>query len=100
MAILERRIQKVVVKEAEYRAWEQEWEVIEKRLGGFPPKRHYGLISGSDDFGTMVWERDWESFAAMDAAYTKLFDDSEGASLADSASATVSGERIEYYWAW
>ena len=100
MAILERRIQKVSKPEAEYREWEKKWEAIEKRLGGFPTKKHYFLISGSDDSGTMVWEREWASMAATEAAYDKMFADPEAQALGDAAASMVGSERMEYYFVW
>ena len=97
MAIQERRVQKGVKEEKAYLEWEQKWETIEKRLGGFPTKRHYSLISGSDDSGTVVWEREWDNFAAMEAGYGKLWADPEAQRLGASAAGIYSGERIEYY---
>ena len=97
MAILERRIQKIISSGTEYNEWEKKWEVIEQRIGGFSAKRHYFLISGSDDLGTMVWEREWESFAAIEAAYGKLTQDSEMAGLMNNSGKIVGSERIEYY---
>ena len=97
MRILERRVQFKVKDEAAYREWEQAWEAIESRLGGFPPKRHYYLISGSDYLGTRVWEREWPNFAAMDAAYDTMSTDGESQKRGGSASEIYEGERIEYY---
>lgn len=97
MAILERRVQHKIKNQNAYREWEKTWEGIESRLGGFPPKRHYFLIAGPEDVGTMVWEREWESFAVMDAAYERLFADSEGQSLGERASEIYDGERMELY---
>ena len=97
MAIQERRVQKGVKEQSAYLEWEQKWEAVEKRLGGFPTKRHYWLISGSDDSGTMVWEREWDNFAGMEAGYDKLWADPEAQSLGASAANIYSGERIEYY---
>jgi hypothetical protein len=97
MAILERHIQLKVKSEQRYREWEKTWEDIETRLGGFPPKRHYFLISGSDPMGTMVWEREWTSFAAMEAAYDTMFADEEARHLGDSFGELYEGERVEYY---
>ena len=51
MAIQERHVQKGVKEENAYREWEQKWEALEKRIGGFPAKRHYSLMSGSEDIG-------------------------------------------------
>ena len=97
MPILERRVQLRIKSENTYRDWEKTWEGVEGRLGGFPPKRHYFLIAGSDDSGTMVWEREWESFAVMEAAYDRLFADSEAEHLGQRAQEIYDGERIEYY---
>jgi hypothetical protein len=98
MAILERRVQLKVRNEQQYNEWEAKWAALEARLGGFPPKRHYYLISGSEAVGTMVWERDWASFAAMEAAYDRMFQDGEAESLGSSAPALIESERIEYYF--
>ena len=98
MAYLERRVQKGIKDHKAYEEWEQKWETIEQRLGGFPAKRHYGLISGREDFGTVVWERDWPTMAAMEAAYDKSNVDSEANSLGSTASSLYNSERIEYYW--
>jgi hypothetical protein len=68
-----------------------------RAVWGVPPKRHYVLIAGSEDFGTMVWQREWESFAVMEAAYDRMFADSEAQQLGQRAQEIYDGERIEYY---
>lgn len=98
MAILERRVQFGTKNEAAYREWEKTWEAIESRLGGFPPKRHYWLMSGAEKSGTVVWEREWENFAAMEAAYDKMMSDDESNQLGNTAETINDGERIEYYF--
>jgi hypothetical protein len=98
MAILERRVQLKVRNEKEYQEWEAKWKQLETRLGGFPPKRHYYLIAGSEAMGTVVWERDWASFAVMEAAYDRMFQDAEAESLGAAATDTYESERIEYYF--
>jgi hypothetical protein len=97
MSILERRVQFKVKGGQAYREWEKTWEAIETRMGGFPPKRHYFLLSGSDPMGTMVWEREWESFAVMEAAYDTLFTDAESQRLGETFGELYEGERVEYY---
>jgi len=97
MAILERHVQKVP-HAAAYWAQEEKWAAVEQRLGGFVPKRYYTLISGSEDIGTVVWEREWESFTALEAAYDKLFSDSEGQLLGESSAEFTGGERVEFYF--
>jgi ABC-type Fe3+-hydroxamate transport system substrate-binding protein len=94
MAWLERRVQVLEKGGREaYEEWEKKWEAIEARLGGFPKKKHYLAVAGPYDMNTVVWEREWESFAVMEAAYDRLFEDPE--QVGDS---TVVSERIEYYW--
>lgn len=63
-----------------YWSKEKKWETLETRLGGFPTKRHYRPISNRQT--TIVWERDWESFAAMETAYEKQGADPEAQELA------------------
>jgi hypothetical protein len=98
MAILERRVQFKVKSESKYQEWEKVWEDVEARLGGFPPKRHYYLMAGSEVAGTTVWEREWESLAVMEAAYDGMFTDSEAQGLGHRAQEIYDGERIEYYF--
>jgi hypothetical protein len=99
MKMLERRVQQLNPALAEsYKAWEQKWAELEARLGGFPPKRHYSLWSGADLSGTMVWEREWESFAVMEREYTRMFGDPESQKLTGQPG-PVASERIEYYFA-
>ena len=100
MAYLERHVQ-TGVKEKEYREWEKKWEAVEKRLGGFQPKRHYQPLFGAESSGTMVWERDWDNLAAFEAAYTKFDDDPQAVGLfAEHPSIVTGGERTELYWVW
>ena len=69
--ILERLIQKIYPDK-----WEELHE-IDKRYNaaesplGFPPKKRYQSIASSYDNDTLIVEREWESFAAMEAAYEK-----------------------------
>jgi len=70
MRIIERRTQEV-----ERGGWDAYWEVekqfdaIEARAGGFPAKRYYHTMEKYTT--TIVWEREWESFATMEATYAK-----------------------------
>lgn len=87
MKVLERQVQKVKRgKVSAYFEWEKHWAEIESRVGGFPTKRYYQVISGGDDLTNVVWERDWDSLAAAEAAYEK--------SLADPRASELMGESI------
>jgi len=73
---------------ATYVAKEKMHEAVEKRLGGFSTKRHWWSFSNWS--GTaVVWEREWESSAAMEAAYEKSFGDPEVKALDEVPSAIV-----------
>jgi hypothetical protein len=100
MAILERHVQFKIKNEQTYREWEKSWEDLEARIGGFPAKRHYWLLSGGELQGTMVWEREWESLAVMEAAYTKTMGNEEAERLSSSYSDLYEGERVEVYFVW
>jgi hypothetical protein len=98
MAIVERHVQFGIKNQATYKKWEQGWAEVESRLGGFPPKRHLSLLSGVDNVGTMVWEREWESMAVMEAAGERLFSDPQVQKLLAKYDTILDGERIEYYF--
>ena len=73
---------------ATYVAKEKMHEAVEKRLGGFSTKRHFRPISNWNNT-VVVWEREWDSFAAMEAAYEKSGGDPETMALQDVPSAIV-----------
>lgn len=100
MAILERHVQFKVKNEGTYREWEKSWEELEGRLGGFPAKRHYWLMSGAEAQGTLVWEREWENLATMEAAYDNMFHDAEAERLASTGPEILENERVEVYFVW
>ena len=76
---------------------ERQFQEAEDRLGGFPPKRYYYLVSGRDTTGTMTHDREWENFSAMEAAYDRLFQEPGISTLAESSSAVGNTERTEFY---
>jgi hypothetical protein len=98
MAVLERHIQTVRCGPAAYWEREKQFLAAEARVGGFPSKRYYNLLAGSDDSGTTVWEREWESFAVMEAAYNALFLEPGIQELGDGAPESGITERTEFYW--
>jgi hypothetical protein len=96
--IMERRISKVKTgKWNEVLAEEKKWDAVESRLGGFPPKRRYQPLAGAESFYTFVWERDWESFAAAEAAYNRLGDDPEAKNLGEHNATLVEEGRMEFF---
>jgi hypothetical protein len=97
MAVLHRNIQHVYPDK-----W-VELEEIEKKITaaeakcGFPPKKRYALMSGSDLYETLVIEYEWESLAALETAYEKLFADPDMLNLAPKYNMVIKDTRIEYY---
>ena len=71
-------------------AREGKYEAAERRLGGFPAKRHTRPLATFDT--TVVWERDWESLAAMEAAYEKEDPDTQELNKLPSGIANVHTE--------
>jgi hypothetical protein len=51
------------------------FDAAEEKMGGVPKKRRYLLMYGGLAQGTMVWEREWEGMAAIDAYAAKAATD-------------------------
>jgi len=96
MRVLERHTQTLEKGGWEtYVAKEKMHEALEKRLGGFPTKRHFRPVSNLSG-RIVVWGREWDSFAAMEAAYEKSMGDPETQALADVPSAIID-DSLELY---
>ncbi|MCX5985976.1 MAG: hypothetical protein NTX54_05620 [Chloroflexi bacterium] len=54
-------------------------------------------MSGSDNSGTITWERTWESLASMEAAYGKTWNLPEVKALLAKHRSVLVGERTELY---
>jgi hypothetical protein len=63
-------------KWAELEAIDKKFNVVEARLG-FPAKKRYQLISGSDELNTLIIETQWPSMAVMESTYEKAMADPE-----------------------
>ena len=97
MKVMERRTQTLEKDKWDaYWAVEERYAALEKRLGGFPPKRHYRPMININT--TVIWERDWESLAAMEAAYTKMGTDTETREINALPTGKIS-ESIELFFA-
>jgi hypothetical protein len=95
MKIIERHVQKLGSNQWQaYQEREQKFAAIEERAGSYPRKRYCGTMIGND-LGTIVWEREWESMAAMEAAYEGL---RAAPDFQDAARMPgIESERIELY---
>ncbi len=96
MRVLERRIQ-VLERGGQdaYKAKEKQWQALEERLGNFPSKRHCVPLSNQSGT-TLIWEREWDSLAAMEDAYTRLGSDPESKQLS-SVPSMVLDDQMEIY---
>jgi hypothetical protein len=98
MAILERLSFRVINDQWDsVMAQEKEWEALESKIGGFPMKRRFRAYTGSLSTEIFVFEREWESMAAYEAAYHRLFAMPEVKPLAAAAQTTKADQRIEFY---
>ena len=89
MKIKERLTQKIYPDKWEaLEALDQKYNQIES-AAGFPPKTRYQLMLSSKSINTLVVEREWESLAAMEAAYEKMFANPEWHALNAEGSAVI-----------
>jgi hypothetical protein len=96
VTILERQIQRI--RPGKWEALEEidkKNTVIEERHG-YPPKTRYSYLSGEYDWNTLVIEREWESFAAAEAAVTKFQEDPESKELNEPIDEIVESIRMEF----
>jgi hypothetical protein len=97
MVVVERLIQQVRPdKWAELEALDKKYNPIESRCG-FPAKRRYRCFMGGDNINTLIIERQWESFAAMEAAYEKALADPEWQALGAEGTSSIESDRHELY---
>jgi hypothetical protein len=97
MMIIQRMIQQInPSKWAELDALDQKYDAAEARLG-YPPKRRYRCLVGGHNTNTLIIEREWESMAALEAAYTKAFVDPDHQALNEEAVSIIMSNQIELY---
>lgn len=100
MKVIERRIQKVRDgKRDQVMALEHRFEEAEAAYNA-PAKRRYLCIGGPYDLDTMIWEREWPSLAAMEAAYEQFFSNAALVALSAEADAVFADGRNELYTVW
>jgi hypothetical protein len=97
MIAIERMIQKVRPgKWAELEEIDKKYDAVESRLG-YPPKKRYPCAMGGHDHNTLIVERQWDSLAAMEAAYEKAFADPELQALNEEVTSIVKSTQMEVY---
>lgn len=97
MKILEQQIQKIRKgKWEELEELDKRYAAMEERVG-FPPKKRYRCISGIHGLGDLVIERQWESMAALEAAYEKLLADPEYHKLTQESGMIIEENHLGLY---
>ncbi len=97
MVVVERLIQQVRPdKWTELEALDKKYSPVESRCG-FPAKKRYRCFVGGDNTNALIIERQWESFASMEAAYEKVFADPEWLALGAEGTGIIESDRHELY---
>jgi hypothetical protein len=97
MICVERLVQHIYPgKWVELEALEAKYNSIERGLG-FPAKRRLRCYVGGHTTDTLVVERQWESLAAMEAAYDKAFADPQWLALEAETVSIVKNNQYELY---
>lgn len=82
-------------KMAEYMEVEQKSKAMASRYG-MPPWRRYNCLSG-DSMHTIVYEMEWDSLAALEASFEKMFADPESQALMAKSDAAIVSHENEFY---
>jgi hypothetical protein len=98
--IMERCMQQVIGSFEAVESIEKEFDALEAKMGNVPAKRRYWAMYGSLPFTTMVWERDWESMAVLEAYNNKTMADPEWAPMFEKAGKVFGESHRELYFAW
>jgi len=97
MVIIERQIQKVRSgKWAELEDLDKQFTAVESQLG-FPAKRRCRSLVGGLATDMLIVERQWESFAALEAAYEKALTHPEHQALSEAGELILESQQIEFY---
>jgi hypothetical protein len=98
MKILQRQIQQVRPdKWAELEEIDKKFNAVESRLGFPPNKKRYRCYFGSHNTDTLIVEYEWDSVAAMEAAYEKAMADPEWQALAAEIFSVIESTQMELY---
>ena len=97
MITIERQVQKIRRgKWAELEKLNKQFDAVESRFG-FPPKKRYRCWVGGQDMDTLIVEREWESMAAMEAAYSEVMADPEWQALHVGDHPVIESVQVELY---
>jgi hypothetical protein len=98
MAIIVGEIQNV--RPGKWKALEEaepKWAAFEERTGFSRKRRRFRVFSGVEDMNTVVIEFEFDSLAALDAAYERGEADPEYEVLMEELFTIISSSRVELY---
>jgi len=97
MVIIERQMQRVRSgKWTELEELDKKFTAVESGLG-FPTKRRCRSLVGGLTTDMLIIERQWESFAALEAAYEKALMNPEHQALSKDVELILESQQIEFY---
>ncbi|MBI3751781.1 MAG: hypothetical protein HY263_09040 [Chloroflexi bacterium] len=97
MKILERIVTTVERgRWAELAEVEERFEKIESAMG-FPPARRYRAGASAHNMNTMVLEREWDSYAAREAAYERAMADEAWHAVGRDSYGIIGATQAEFY---
>ena len=97
MVIIERQVQKVRSgKWTELEELDKKFTSVESQLG-FPAKRRCRSLVGGLTTDMLIIERQWESFATLEAAYEKALINAEHRALSEDLEPILESQQIEFY---
>jgi hypothetical protein len=98
MKIIEHLIQEIHPgKQEALEAIDKKYHAIEDTLG-FPPTRRLWAVSGAHVHNISIQVREWESMAAMEAAFERAFENADLQALHPENNTIIKSSRTEYYW--
>ena len=97
MIIVLRQIQHIYPdKWAELEAIDKKYNVAEARLG-FPAKKRYQLLSGTDEVNTLIVETQWPSMANLESTFERALADPEYQALQNGSNSIIKSLHWELY---
>jgi len=97
MMIIERQMQRVRSgKWTELEELDKKFIPVESQLG-FPARRRCRSLVGGHTTDMLIVERQWDSFAALEAAYEKALMNTEHQALSKDVELILESQQIEFY---
>ena len=97
MVIIERQIQMVRAgKWTELEELDKKFAAVESQLG-FPAKKRCRSLIGGLTTDALIIERQWESFAVLEATYEKALTNPEHQALSQEVELILGSQQIEFY---